>query len=314
MPFERARAVLECLGGIGLSVSSVWRRMACWGERFAALETCQREAALALPRRGVPLPGEAVVPDKRMGVAMDGAMVPLRTKGWKELKIGCVFEVVTRDRWDASRAEWEATAHGVHNSFVAHLGGPEVFGALVWSEACRRGWEQARDRQVVGDAAAWVWNLAAQHFYDSRQVVDGYHATHHLALAAQLWHGEGSAAAQRWYQQRVLALYQGHAARIGAELCQAARTHPTAGEALQREGKYFCNNHRRMQYLELREEGFVIGSGMVESGCKQFRARFCGPGMRWSRAGIERLILVRAAILSNRFETVWSMVYHPPPN
>ena len=32
--------------------------------------------------------------------------------------------------------------------------------------------------------------------------------------------------------------------------------------------------------LELREEGYVIGSGMVESGVKRFKARFCGPGMR----------------------------------
>ena len=70
-----------------------------------------------------------------------------------------------------------------------------------------------------------------------------------------------------------------------------------------------------MQYLEFREEGYPIGSGMVESGAKQFKARFTGPGMRWSRQGIERLIPVRSAIMSNQFDALWSHVYHKsPPN
>lgn len=75
---------------------------------------------------------------------------------------------------------------------------------------------------------------------------------------------------------------------------------------LRTEAGYFENNKRRMHYLELREEGYPIGSGMIESGIKQFKARFTGPGMRWSREGIERLIPIRAAILSQQFDTIWS--------
>ncbi len=67
-----------------------------------------------------------------------------------------------------------------------------------------------------------------------------------------------------------------------------------------------------MQYLEVREEGFPIGSGMVESACKQFRARFDGAGMRWSREGAERMIPVRAAIMSHRFDEVWHDAYKSP--
>jgi hypothetical protein len=44
-----------------------------------------------------------------------------------------------------------------------------------------------------------------------------------------------------------------------------------------------------MNYMEMREEG-LIGSGMVESGGKQFKSRFCGAGMRWSRRGAESLL------------------------
>ena len=58
---------------------------------------------------------------------------------------------------------------------------------------------------------------------------------------------------------------------------------------------------------------FPIGSGMVESGCKRFRARLARPGMRWSRPGAERLIPVRAAILSECFDEVWSAANNWPP-
>ncbi len=60
--------------------------------------------------------------------------------------------------------------------------------------------------------------------------------------------------------------------------------------------------------------GAHIGSGMVESACNQFRARRAGSGMRCSRAGLERLLPIRAAIMSQRFDDVWQHVYHLPPN
>ena len=93
-----------------------------------------------------------------------------------------------------------------------------------------------------------------------------------------------------------------------------AQEHPAQAEKLQAEAGYFENNRRRMQYLELREEGFPIGSGMVESGCKQIRARFAGAGMRWSRSGAENLLPIRTALLSGRFDEMWHAVCNLPPN
>ncbi len=62
------------------------------------------------------------------------------------------------------------------------------------------------------------------------------------------------------------------------------------------------------------EEGFPIGSGMVESGCKQLRARFTGAGLRWSRPGAENLIPICTALLSERFDEMWHAVYKLPSN
>jgi hypothetical protein len=68
---------------------------------------------------------------------------------------------------------------------VAHLGGPEVLGERVWTEARRRNWTQAQDTIVLGEGAPWIWNLAQEHFFDSRQSVDGYQATEHLSNASR---------------------------------------------------------------------------------------------------------------------------------
>ena len=102
------------------------------------------------------------------------------------------------------------------------------------------------------------------------------------------------------------------AARIAHELEQAASGAPNA-ETLTREAAYFRHNHLRMNYLEMREELWPIGSGMVESGAKQFKTRFCGPGMRWSRKGAEHLLPIRSAILSRRFNQRWAEAQNLPP-
>jgi len=153
-----------------------------------------------------------------------------------------------------------------------------------------------------------------EHFFDSRQAVDWYHATQHLATAGKLLHGEDTPAARQWFREQEEALFQGHARRIASHLRQAAPVSPHPAEDLQREAGYFADHQRRMQYLELREDGFPIGSGMVESGCNQFRARFAAAGMRWSRPGVERLLPVRAAIMSRRFDELWKAAYKSPRN
>jgi hypothetical protein len=272
-----------------------------------------------------------------MGVALDGALIYIRDEQWKELKIGDVFDVAVQSTRDSETGEVVDLAHAVNNRYVAYLGGPEMLGELLWAEARCCGWEQAQDTIVLGDGAAWIWNQAALHFGRSHQVVDWYHAKQHLAEAARLFKGEGTSSYQRWLNSRTTLLYQGHAARIAAELDKAARKPPATTdtssqttkvpsaaatpksappakqEALAREAAYFRTNHLRMNYLEMREEEWPIGSGVIESGAKQFKARFTGPGMRWSRQGAENLIPLRAAVLSNHFDTSWAAAKNLPP-
>jgi hypothetical protein len=311
--FEMVEEVLREIGGVTMSASSIWRRVEKWGERIRAIEDVEREKANTLPDRGEidrPEVGEG----SRMGLSMDGTMINIREEGWKELKVGSVFDIALRSGVDEVTKEEVELPFADNISYVAHLGGPDIFGQKVWAEARQRYWNLAPDTVVVGDGATWIWNLTREHFFESYQVVDWYHACEHLASAARLMHGEGSPAAQRWYKRHQTILFQGHAEKIAKTLNRAAETRPKVAKELRTEAGYFDNNKRRMQYLEMRAEGYPIGSGTVESGGKQFKARLAGPGMRWSRAGAERLIPIRAAVMSGRFDSIWRVAYNSPPN
>ena len=240
---------------------------------------------------------------------MDGVILYVRGEGWKELKVGCIFAIEPRTVRDERIDEDVVVGHAVQQSYVAHLGPPQPFGEKLFAEARRRNWLQVQFTQVLGDAAAWIWNLADEHFAGSQQTVDWYHAKQHLFAACHAIHPEGSQAAQRWMNKHSELLYQGHAQQIAQALHTIAEQHVGADQ----EAGYFETNHQRMNYMEMREQGWVIGSGMIESGGKQFKTRFAGPGMRWSRAGAERLLPIRSAILGDQFDQRWQTVYNSPP-
>jgi hypothetical protein len=222
------------------------------------------------------------------------------------------------EREDPQTQDWELLGHAVHNSCVVHLGGRERLGQQAWTEAQRRGWHAARDSIVLGDGAPWIWNLWADHFSDRVALVDWYHATQHLGEAKQALYPEESVAAIRWYNRSEALLFTGHAAQIARGLSKSAAVggQPEAHvKALQDAAHYFQTNAGRMQYQDRRNEGWPIGSGAVESGAKQFKARVCGPGMRWSRPGAERILTVRAAVMTGkaRFDSLWQRAFANSP-
>ena len=116
---------------------------------------------------------------------------------------------------------------------------------------------------------------------------------------------------RKWLAEYETRLFQGHANEIAKDIREAAQEKRDK-EALLREAGYFEHNQYRMDYLEMRIQGWVIGSGMVESGAKQFKARLAGAGMRWNRKSAEKLLPIRSAILSGRFNKVWTSAYNSP--
>ena len=318
LPYAEALTVLEELGGIRVSLSSGWRVTQEWSAQFQV--ELEREAATQqAAAQAWSTPGARPDPRQRMGGALDGAMIHIRGEGWKEFKVGCIYDVELEERIDPLTGDRGEFGHAVRLSYVTHLGGPQAFGWQLWTEAQRRGWQKVTATQVLGDAAVWIWNIHQEHFPDSLALVDWFHAVEHLGEAKLLLYPQENAQASHWYHQHEQALYQGHAEEVARSLkATADKIIDTAqSEALHKAATYFSNNRDRMHYQEMREEGWPIGSGAVESGAKQFKARVAGPGMRWSRSGAEHMLTLRAAILTGdqRFDELWSRAYaNLPPS
>ena len=64
---------------------------------------------------------------------------------------------------------------------------------------------------------------------------------------------------------------------------------------------YFRNQVDRMDYPSYESNGWCIGSGAVESGCKTVvNARLKGTGMRWGESGSHTMCHVRALYRSEK--------------
>lgn len=310
--FEQASAILRQVGRVEMSASSIWRRVEKWGKALLEWEAQERARANAAPSREQPQPGEAKH-DRRMGFSLDGWMVSVRGEGWKEVKSASIFEVEQHEVADSQTGEMVERATARAASYIAHLGGPEVFGEKLWAEGQRRQLHTAYDKACVSDAAQWIWGLCEDYFPEAEQIVDWYHALQHLHAAAAALYGEATDEAKQWVEAHKITLFQGHAARIAKLLDKLAAQHVgERAKKLAEEAGFFRNNQRRMKYLEYREQGWPVGSGSIESGCKQFQSRLTGPGMRWSRPGAERMLAVRAAILSTTFQECWRTLQKSP--
>ena len=293
LPYEQCQAVFDWIGERFIPASSIWRQTQRHGERLLRQVEHQREQ-VSVER--VRLPDARYDHAQRKGLSMDGGMVNIRGEGWRELKVGAVFDVEIRLERNVETTWLEEMAHGVNVHYTAILGDKTDFTPALWALAVEHELPTARQRAVVADGALWIWNVAEDVCPDGRQIVDWFHASQHLALAAQTLYPDDDPRRQRWYKTMKDHLFQGFIQPIIAALTQADH------EEL---ATYFDRHQRRMQYLEFREEGWPLGSGTVESGVKQFKQRLTAAGMRWNPDNANRMLVIRAAVLGDDFDTLW---------
>jgi hypothetical protein len=293
LTFEDCQAVFERIGKVHIPASSIWRSTQAAGARFQQ-QLDHEQGPVSVERTVVPPMSQDHAQQK--GISMDGGMVHIREEGWKEFKVGTVFDVEQRLERDERTGELVDRAHGVNTAYTAVLGTVDRFAPALWALAVQREVPTARDSSVSADGAEWIWNLVADLFPDSVQVVDWYHALQHLSEAATAVSPDDEVQAQRWFKTATDDLFQGSVFKIIQYLER---------QNLPDHAHYFQVHQRRMQYAAFQEQGYPIGSGTVESGVKQFKVRLTGPGMRWSRSGAERMLVIRAAVLQDSFDTLW---------
>jgi hypothetical protein len=304
LPYALTTAVLDELAQIQISDSRVWKIVQVAGAMADHQLIQQAEAANAMPNPDEISRGITPTPTC-LAATMDGALLNIRGEGWKEAKIGCIFAVHPRPK---VKPEDRDRVRAKHISYRFHLGPPEPFGRQLWALAQQRGWLSASTTAVVGDGAAWIWNLAERHFPTSTHIVDWYHAKQHLWTAAHAIAPDVDASSA-WVNRMESALFAGQTRFISSTLTSAAtQSTGSSSDLLRREAAYFADNTTRMQYHTFAQRHLPLGSGTVESAAKQFKDRFTQAGMRWSRQGAVNLFPFRAAVLSHSFDALWRSV------
>ena len=290
--FAQAAAVLERLTLIPLSPNTV--RDAT--EALGATLIDQQQQVVAHTLQGHDPPPAATPAPERLYITMDGVLAHLHERGWSEVKVGCCYQ--TDMRPDRTRPEQlDIRAHSL--SYISSLAEAESFGWQMWQEAARRGVLDATEVVVLGDGAHWIWHIADTQFAGATQIVDWYHASSYVWKAASALWGDGHPQREAWARQQLDRLWEGQVAQVLEELARQ----PDGGAGVSAAVTYFTEHGKRMDYAAYRARGLQIGSGSVESACKQVvSARLKGPGMIWDGAGAEAVAMVRAWQKSGRWE------------
>jgi PAS domain-containing protein len=283
--YGMASQLFERLTGVSVSDREVGRTTV---ERGRCLEEERLREQQVWLEQGPPAHSQAA--SRPWGCSLDAAKVRFRD-GWHEVKGGIVYPLTGQQR----------------QSYVVEVGSMEQAGQKLYAEVVRRGADPGRERMVcIADGAPPNWAQFEAHFAQREEILDWYHATQHLWAAAHGVYGEGTAEAATWEKQAESALWAGHPQEVLALLNLAAQQ--PKGQAAADERHYFDVNQSRMRYQLYREQGYPIGSGRMESACKQtIIARARQAGMSWSKEGLQPVLTLRAELLSGRFDQAWSL-------
>ena len=224
------------------------------------------------------------LPPDRLYLSVDGFQAPFHD-GWHEMKAGVLWQV-----------DNDKKAYPPH--YFVDTASIDEFGKLVWAKAWERGADLAKQLIILADGSVWIWNLAKRLFPNAIHIVDAFHAASYLGKIAADAFGEGTSQAIDWFQHHKTLLLEGHLAQL-MHACRTIRPHaPATSDAARR---YFANNRTRLRYPKYRALGLQIGSGVMESACKQIGLqRLKLAGARWSKDGARKLAKARAAFLSDK--------------
>jgi len=221
-------------------------------------------------------------------------------QGWRDLKVGAWF-VSKAPPPNQPQAEWAIKAEQI--TYFCDIVEAKQFGKLLWATGFQRQALQASELIFLGDGAEWIWNLVHDNYPNATQILDWFHAAEHLAKVAKATI-EDTDARGRWREQMGDQLWQGQVAQV-IQSCQTLAEGDRGQEEARQVVTYFTNNASRMDYATYRRKGYQIGSGTIESGCKQLGIqRMKVPGATWSLEGARLTAKARAALLSDQ----WGML------
>ena len=184
---------------------------------------------------------------------------------------------------------------------------------FVWlkAEAIRRGYGTTKFKKVqfVADGADTLWELQKEFFPDAEVCLDWVHAVEKLWDCGKAIN-RGSRTKRKpleaWVHEQKKLLRRGKLNEVLTTLQTALDRTSVTGpgnkfrrKVLEDTIKHFTKNRARMRYQRLRQQGLVIGSGLIEGTVRHLVGmRLDGPGMRWGKARAEAVLHLRCVLLN----------------
>lgn len=333
--FERAMEELQELARVQVSAKEAQRISLAVGKHVQ--QSIKEDVAQAIPRhrKCVHLRGrnpEALAPQQHTPtltgyVSMDGVMVPMDSGRYEEAKVGHVELVQHTPLTEqgvrtSSNAQRDYTQPGrvLNSLYTFHLGGPDECAEQTYALAARAGITELSRLVFVADGAEWIWRRAKRYFPGAIEILDWYHAVEHLSAVVKTCVGAQMTAiagtgnqsglqkidedilkaqcASKVEQAKTL-MWEGKVRELLRCLKKLPQVTEEARESVRQTVQYYRKNRTRMRYNRYRAQGLRIGSGSMESACKQVvTARLKGAGMRWCQQGAQAMGHLRSLYLS----------------
>jgi len=173
----------------------------------------------------------------------------------------------------------------------------------------RRRWAALVDGNK--DQIAVIRKVAKEFDVELTLVIDLMHVLEYLWRASYSFNTEGSVEAEEWVTQRLIGLLQGQSggyiARGIRRNADAAQLGANKRKAVDACARYLANNTRLLHYDRALEAGVPIATGVVEGACRYIvRDRMDRTGARWSLAGAEAVLRLRALVTNGDFDAYWA--------
>jgi hypothetical protein len=235
---------------------------------------------------------------RHRGPGWGAKKTPQNRVEWHEMKMGVYYQVEQAVVKNNGRGEL------AEKVVVSTLADPVELGRRLHWEAVRAGLGRARNLEMLGDGAAWIWNLKQDRWDRAVEVLDFYHGSEQVWALGRTLKGEKEAIG--WVEPLLHRLRHGKEKKALREIAGQSVPRGERGELVRREQNYFASHEHRMNYQEVADRGWPIGSGAVESACRQRQCRFKRPGQFWTAKGLRNLCALEEARHNHHWEELWT--------
>jgi len=220
-----------------------------------------------------------------------------------EAVVASLFRQETAETQGGKPSEWHKPQH---KEVWATLEGKDAALTRLASRVGKREGEHIKVRVALTDGAEALQKRVLQHFPDFTLILDFIHANEYLWDAGNRLYQEQDPQRQAWVEKRTLDLLSGRTAQVIADLrnlAQAPGIKQAQQEQLHKTANYFERNSDYMHYDDYLRKGWPVASGVIEGACRHLvKDRFELTGMRWTQAGAESLLRLRAVAENDDWE------------